>query len=507
MAKRFLLSPLLIVGFVTALAIGELGSGTSPYFVTMMAIAVLSACVTYNTLGGLGRIAGIGFIGFVLGTLIISQVLKVVLFERADQNLDVPQLTITVYAVYYFSLMLGTFTFSRIRLPLPKPAEPETAAQSRYLYVISLLGGVIGALGILAIELTGPEMEISLWHGIALALSYLLPFSLVVAVDGRIRATDGRHSLGWAALWPTLTLMLIGFVDAKRFYYLEPVLIVFITCYVRGYKFRRKHFAAAAGFAAGFFLFLSPYFLYSRYWRGEPTIRLQAATMLRVLEEAPSQWATIKNEAGEEALATPGVVNYFSATWAVTANRFALIGPDSTLIDACSSGFHYGFTALKLDFLSQIPHVLYRKKPISGSEEYLGHLDGQESDVFETTYSTVTPISDSYGAFSWIGVVIFPLLVIPATFILYESMFDLTRPWGTVAAVTLLGGISGGSMGLELTDTMIKQPIYFLVVSWVATWCVRMIPTDGDREAGLRRGNGLSMPAGGVAGHPSRATL
>src|ERR1700683_3021074 len=198
MAKRFLLSPLLIVGFVTALAIGELGSGTSPYFVTMMAIAVLSACVTYNTLGGLGRIAGIGFIGFVLGTLIISQVLKVVLFERADQNLDVPQLTITVYAVYYFSLMLGTFTFSRIRLPLPKPAEPETAAQSRYLYVISLLGGVIGALGILAIELTGPEMEISLWHGIALALSYLLPFSLVVAVDGRIRATDGRHSLGWA---------------------------------------------------------------------------------------------------------------------------------------------------------------------------------------------------------------------------------------------------------------------------------------------------------------------
>ena len=219
MAERFLLSPLLIASFVAVLVAGELASGTSPYFVTMMAIAVLSACITYNILGGLGRIAGIGFIGFALGTLIISQVLKVVLFEPADQNLDVPQLTITVYAVYYFSLMLGTFTFSRIRLPLPKPAEPETAAQSRYLYVISLVGGAIGALWIVALYLAGPEATSSLGHGLALGLSLLLPFSLVVAVEGRIRATDGRHSLGWAALWPTLTLCLSDLLNAERIFF------------------------------------------------------------------------------------------------------------------------------------------------------------------------------------------------------------------------------------------------------------------------------------------------
>ncbi len=497
MAERFLLSPLLIASFVAVLVAGELASGTSPYFVTMMAIAVFSACVTYNILGGLGRIAGFGFIAFALGTLIISQVGKVVLFEPADQNLDVPQLTITVYAVFYFSLMLGTFTFSRIRLPLPKPAEPETAAQSRYLYVISLVGGAIGALWIVALYLAGPEAASSPGHGLALGLSLLLPFSLIVAVDGRIRATDGRHSLGWAALWPILTLMFTGFVTARRAEFVESFLAVFITCYVRKYKFRKKHFAAAAGFAVVFFFFVSPFYLYSRAFGGDPTIRLQVATMLRVLEEAPSQWATIRRTVGEEALGSPGAVNYFDSPGAVTLNRFALIGPDSTLINACSSGFHYGFTALRMDLLSQVPHILYPNKPTTDSHKYLGHLDGQESDAFETTNSTITPVSDSFGAFGWISVVMYPLLVIPAIFVIYESMFDLSRPWGTVATVSLLGGISGGSMGIQLTGTMIKGPISILIISWCTAWFVRMIPTGGDRSK-VKGIDGFSVPARGI---------
>jgi hypothetical protein len=92
----------------------------------MVAVAIFSICVTYNMLGGVGTIAGIGFSGFALGTLMVSQIGKAIIFERADAGLDVPGLTIRVYAVYFFSLMLGTFTFSRIRLPLPRPVEPET---------------------------------------------------------------------------------------------------------------------------------------------------------------------------------------------------------------------------------------------------------------------------------------------------------------------------------------------------------------------------------------------
>jgi hypothetical protein len=116
----------------------------------------------------------------------------------------------------------------------------------------------------------------------------------------------------------------------------------------------------------------------------------------------------------------------------------------------------------------------------SDQNGYLGHLDGQESDAFETTHSTITPVSDSYGAFGWIGVVLFAFLGIPAIFVVYESMFDIRRPWGTVVAAGFLGALTEGSMGIKLTDILIKGPIYILIISWVAAWCVKMIPATGD---------------------------
>ena len=118
---------------------------------------------------------------------------------------------------------------------------------------------------------------------------------------------------------------------------------------------------------------------------------------------------------------------------------------------------------------------LYPNKPTIGSNGYLGHLDGQESDEFETTNSTVTSIADSYGAFSWIGVVMFASLIPWVICVIYESIFDISRPWGTVATVVL--ALSwGGPMGGQISEAMIKNPAYILIISWFAAWAIRMIP-------------------------------
>jgi hypothetical protein len=432
---------------------------------------------------------------------------KVVLFEPADQNLDVPQLTITVYAVYSFSLMLGTFLFSRVRLPLPKPAELDTPTQSTYLYAVSFAGGLVGTFGVMALDLAGEAAHDSLAHGFARALSYLLPFSLVLAVDARIRKTNGRHSFGWTAVGPTLAMMFTGFITTGRGPFMEPFLIVFLTCYVRDYRFTRRHFVTAAGIAAALFFFVSPYYLWARQWKSsDATLTTQAATMLRALESAPAQWNTIIHDVGESDLSNTGSVNYFPTPGAVTVNRLVMIGKDSTLINACSSGFHYGFTSLKLDFATQIPRFLYPNKPDVGSAEYLGHLDGQESDEFETTYSTVSSIADSYGAFSWAGVVLFPLLALPVLFVVYESVFDISRPWGTVAAMAIVFGPQG-TMGQSIAETMIRTPIYIIAISWCAAWSIRMIPTAGDREVAPAKDYGPSVAAGANDGQPSESAL
>ncbi|HEX4311212.1 MAG TPA: hypothetical protein VHZ25_14360 [Acidobacteriaceae bacterium] len=496
MIKNFILPPLLVLSFVASLYVGEILAGTSLYFASMMALAVLSACVTYNILGGLGTISGIAFTRFALTTLVISQVGKVLLFERADINLDVPELTITVYAVYFGFLMLGTFVFSRVRLTLPKPTESETPAQLRYLYLVALSGGLLGTAWLLILEFAGGNADASLGHGFARALSFLLPFSLVLAVDNRIRTSSGQHSLGWMAVWPAIALAFHGFLYGARLGFVEPFAIIFLTCYLRKFRFRLKHTVAAISIAVLFFVVVSPFYLYSRSFGGKASITEQLTTMFKLLESAPSQWETIKSTVGEGALAAPGSVNYFASANAVTMNRFALIGPDSTLINACATGFHYGFTSIRLDVLTEIPRFLYRDKPEIGSNKYLGHLDGQEGDAFETTNSTVTSISDSYGAFSWLGVAAFAFVVMPAIFVVYESMFEIQRPWGTVAAVLLFLQLMEGSMGHDITEVLIKNPLYIVILSWCAAWIVRLIPVTGDRAVKVRNSSRRSVMMG-----------
>lgn len=482
MAKSFKIPPSLLLTAVLVIAAAELAAGTGLYFVTMVVIALLAAGLTYNMLGGIGTISGIGYCGFALNGLVISQFAKAFLFEPADQGLNVPELTITVYAIYYISLMVGTFLFGWIRLRLPRPLEPATFTHSNLLYAISFCLGLPATVALAALNLAGSGAEQSGSHGLAMAFANLLPFSLVVAVDHRISSTGGRHIFGWLALWPTLAMMFLGLVADQRGPFLQPAVIVCVTAYLRQYRFRARHYAAGLGIAVVFFLFISPYFLYARGFRGgSVTYKEEASKMFRLVASAPSRWQMI-TAAVESSVGAGGRPGYFSQTSAVTLGRFAMIAPDSTLINACSRGFHYGFISMKLDIRSQIPHILYKNKPDAGSGMYLGHLDGMESDSVETTHSTITPVADSYGAFGWMGVVLFPLIVVPAIFVVYESVFDMNRPWGTIAAVSLLFGLVAGSMGSTIMGTMIKTPLSLVLVSWFLGWIIRMLPLTGDQK-------------------------
>jgi hypothetical protein len=93
-------------------------------------------------------------------------------------------------------------------------------------------------------------------------------------------------------------------------------------------------------------------------------------------------------------------------------------------------------------------------------------------------------ISDSYGAFGWLGVTVVSLLVIPAILILYESMFDIRRPWGIVAAGGFCFGFRETDMG-KLLELVLRVPIAILLLSYIVGGIVRMIPVKGDEEIAL----------------------
>jgi hypothetical protein len=100
-------------------------------------------------------------------------------------------------------------------------------------------------------------------------------------------------------------------------------------------------------------------------------------------------------------------------------------------------------------------------------------------DDVENGEFLITTIGDSFGAFGWLGVMTMSLLVIPSVFILYESMFDLKKPWGIVAVGNLCFGLREADMG-KLLALVIRAPIAILLVSYAVGGIVRMIPVKGD---------------------------
>ena len=136
MLRSYKISPLSLIAVISCLMVGEIASGTSIYFVTMMAVAMLSIGLTYNLLGGLSTLSGMIFAMFALRTIVISQIAKVLLFEAADKNLEAPELTIYIYAMFYLSAFVGVLFLGKIRLRLPKPMEPTTIDQENIIYIM-----------------------------------------------------------------------------------------------------------------------------------------------------------------------------------------------------------------------------------------------------------------------------------------------------------------------------------------------------------------------------------
>jgi hypothetical protein len=157
------------------------------------------------------------------------------------------------------------------------------------------------------------------------------------------------------------------------------------------------------------------------------------------------------------------------------------------MINACAGGFRYGFTALKIDILYNLPRFVYRNKPESDAASYTGRVTGVNPDEVENGETVITAISDSFGAFGWLGVMVTGLICFPMTFIFYERMFDIRKPWGIVATGGFCVQFAQASLG-GLLSIAVRAPLAILFLSYVVGIIVRMIPVRGDERALLHPG-------------------
>ncbi len=465
---------------VIFLVTGELASGTQLEFVAMMAGTITCIAVTFNLLGGIKTISGIGFTAFALCTIVISQFAKVFFFEAADKNLEAPNLTIKVYLVFYFCVMVGTFVYGRVRIRGIKPMELESDSQIELQYAISLAVGFIGSALFAyydAAEASGGEQATG--HGVGVGVSGLLMFSLVSAVVTRIRETGGRHSFGMKAFIPWLLVIAFGAIGTSRGQMLLPSVIYLVTSYSSGYRFQRRHYLAGAAGLILFFTVISPFEIYTRGNTTYGDLNDRIASALSLVDTRPNWKAIQQLSAGGSQ--TGSREEYYDRPGTFELSRLSAIRADSNMISATSTGFHYGFTALKIDALHSVPHFLYPNKPQEDSAGYLGRITGINPDNVENGEAMITAVSDSYGAFGWLGVVVVGGLVFPLCFVLYESLFDLRKPWGVVALGGLVFSLSEADMG-KMLQILTRAPLTIIALSYVLGGLVTMIPVRGAKE-------------------------
>lgn len=484
--RSFRIPTLVLLITVLALALGELASGTGLYWIAMMAITLSCIGITYNMLGGLSRISGFLFAAMASATIVISQFAKVILFEPADRNIQAPHQTITVYALYYFCLMVGVFLFGWIRLKLPKPLEPSSLTESRSLYFVSLTVGIIASAIFWIDEFGTLEEKATLAHSFGLVFSYLILFSLVLAVDSRIRETEGRHSLGLWVIVSAVAADFFQYLNTSRQGMATPVVVYLVSCYVRGYRLKKRHYAGAVLCGIAFQFLISPFALYARPLMQNLTFRNRLAKGYELITSPPG-WQTLWN-AQSKTQTRATFDEYYDAPGTYVLSRFSLVRADSDLIAACSHGYHYGFKAMKMDILRNIPRFLYPDKPDRGSGYYMAGIVGVGGEAEIDSFWDYTEISDSFGAFGWWGVIVFPLLVVPALFIVYESMFDMGRPWGTVALGLGVLSVWGVPM-IGILNVLIKDPAAILCLSWLAVGLSRILVSPAERAgvSGRRR--------------------
>lgn len=484
MTNSHKVSAFTIFAIASLMAAGEVTAGTSALFAALVAATLICIGVTYNCLGGLSTIRGMAFAAFALGTLVISQCAKVIFRQAADKALEAPRLTIEVYSVFYFCVLVGCFVYGGVRFRLPRPSEPVTPAQADLQYAIAVLTGLAANITYEYYESSSAQAERSNGaHSISLAFTPMLLYSIVLAVKRRIDVTDGRHSFGLKVFFPWIAVVIFGMIETSRAHIMLSTVTYAISCYSSRFRFRTIHYCTAILGVAVCILVVSPFEMLSRGPIRELGFTDRISEGFLLLTSSSNQRAFAESDNSDAPF--PPREDYYDHIGPSFLSRLSAIRLDSNMINACTGGFHYGLSALKIDALRSLPRFFDKDKPDIDGSAYTGRVTGINPDDVENGEAMVTIIGDGFGAFGWLGVAAAGFLILPLVLIVYESVFDIRTGWGAVATVALVVQLSQTSLG-GLIGLGIRTPITLVLISYLMSITTSLIPLRRDNRLNRR---------------------
>ncbi|HEX2918906.1 MAG TPA: hypothetical protein VHN81_10315 [Edaphobacter sp.] len=464
-----------VVIFAILLFLLEVYQGTSLLFALAALVFIVVAGITFNLAGGLSRPSG-GYVFFyALLAVIAGLVTKAALGEPADSNLELPLLTMEVYAGTMISMLIAVLVARKLTVKRPLLGKLVPDAEMGH----AAYGCLVTGLALVVLGMFEPAQAGGLLSALQ-QVNRFLPMAMILGIVYEMRRTGGRRSVNPAVALSGLAIFGQGLLGFSKEGIFTPVACWFIAVASQGYRFSK---AQIVGWLCGVFImvhYLVPYSQYGRNLVGDE-IGERIHVALTLLSDLDDTRAKYKENAEDSTRK-----GYFNKDQGFF-DRLQMILPDDSLHALTARVGPIGPAPVIFSFENLVPRFLWPDKPTIKWGNLYARQMGLISPDDTTTGISFSPAGEAFHIDRWFGVFFWAPLIWTMLFVVFDSLCGDARraPWGLLAlAIFAHAAPEGGITG----------PVYFMSyiaagIVFAALAAAYVMPLLGTLIAGPARPN------------------
>ncbi len=434
------------LAFLAAFLVLQLIEGTYPTFALLMLVAQVAGVMAFNRLGGMSHVAGSFCLFSLLPNVTVPEIGHAILGQPGSFNLQAPERTAAVCAVFYVSMYLASVLASSVSHREPYFDRIQfSLLQLRAIGFEAILAAMVIIYG-----LSGSAENGSARAALQHFLPLMLPLSVMLGTYVRLEMSGGRSAFSWYIALVIVAATFPGLLGASKEGMLTPLMCWLIVCASAGYRFGRASIGILVVVLGLVWIFVYPFSQNARNpMRAAPSMSAAIDIMIDYIRD-PSAYAPVEqvSESDVEFGAGSAKLNIIQ--------RYSLLNSNGMLVAADQVQGFSGIEAYVPALYTVIPHFLWPDRPDPVSSNSLGHKAGFRMGAQDTTTGiAIGSPSLFYDLGGWIPLAVYTIL-------LYGSFFHVTRLIVGPTTTSIWGLMLIGTTAMIAGPTMPSTIYYFI---------------------------------------------
>jgi hypothetical protein len=414
--------------FAVVLCTIQVYQGTAPLFSLGCFFFIIFSAIAFNIAGGLTRPSGAYIFSFSILVVIIGLSWKAFLGEPADSNLAVPMLTIEIYVVSIFGMLVAAFVSRRLT---PKEALLANFVTDSNMQTATV-GCLVAGLILFFVFALVPKGEGSVLSALA-QLNRFIVMAIFLGVIHVIRRSGGTRSISLPPLLAAGLMFVSGLFSYSKEGMITPFVCWLLAAASQNYKVSVSQIAGGILVTAFLFQYLVPYSQYGRNFQSD-SLSANLHISISMLEDLggvrKNYLESEANTNDDEDELTKGYFNTSQGFF----DRLQMIGPDDNLNELTERGVVPGMAPVYIYFENLVSHFIWKNKPSWGGGNLYARQMGTISEDDQTTGIAFSPASEAFHLMRWTGILILAPVLWTTLFTLFDSLCGDVRksPWGLI---------------------------------------------------------------------------